>query len=154
MNDSLSGSDVQLVQARQNLDSMLSLQERLSHQTEEVASVIQNLEIMDDFRTEVSAHVASLETLRHTLMELAMMESTLGRVANVVEPLTQIGNLRRLGEEEVREAARVILDRRSTRFSQTESVTANGATTAADEAHSAQTLEEERPVPLPPEARP
>ena len=84
-------------------------------------------------------------------MELAMMETTLGRVANVVEPLTQIGNLRRLSDEEVREAARVILDRRSTRFSQNETHTTNDSP-KAQEINSSGT-QSEVPVPLPPEAR-
>ena len=108
---------------------------------------------MDDFRTEVAAHVKSLDTLRRTLMDIAMMESTLGRVAQVVEPLTQIGNLRRLGEEEVREAARVILDRRMTRLSQSDAVPEAGGVVIdapdSDSEHGAET----NPVPLPPEAR-
>ena len=83
----------------------------------------------------------------------------MGRVANVVEPLTQIGNLRRLNDDEVREAARVILDRRMTRFSQTESKTENGATEATEASQTEVPLpiepatSQEELVPLPPEAR-
>lgn len=149
LNDSLNGSSLNLSSAQQNLDALLALQENLSQQSSQVAVAIQNLEIMDDFRTEVGLHVKSLETLRRTLMDIAMMESTLGRVANVVEPLTQIGNLRRLGEEEVREAARVILDRRTTRFSQTESTTETGSAVETQNVNA----DDEIPVPLPPEAR-
>jgi hypothetical protein len=85
-----------------------------------------------------------------------MMESTMGRVANVVEPLTQIGNLRRLNDDEVREAARVILDRRMTRFSQTESKTESGATEASQTEVPLPiepAASQEELVPLPPEAR-
>jgi hypothetical protein len=103
----------------------------------------------------VASHVKSLDTLRRTLMEIAMMESTLGRVAHVVEPLTQIGNLRRLGDEEVREAARVILDRRMTRFSQSESTQETAASRQVTEAGTPQpeSSVEEGLVPLPPEAK-
>jgi len=159
MNESLNSSDLQLTSARENLDSLMKLQTTLSHQSSEISAAIQNLEIMDDFRVEVASHVKSLETLRRTLMDIAMMESTMGRVANVVEPLTQIGNLRRLNEDEVREAARVILDRRMTRFSQTESQTENGATEAIEASQSEVPLpiepatSQEELVPLPPEAR-
>ena len=159
MNESLNSSDLQLSSARENLDSLMKLQTTLSHQSSEISAAIQNLEIMDDFRVEVASHVKSLETLRRTLMDIAMMESTMGRVANVVEPLTQIGNLRRLNEDEVREAARVILDRRMTRFSQTESQTENGATEAIEASQSEVPLpiepatSQEELVPLPPEAR-
>ncbi len=155
LNENLSGQSLQLTTAQQNLDSLLALQNTLGNQSSQVADAIQNLEIMDDFRVEVATHVKSLDSLRRTLTEIAMMESTLGRVAQVVEPLTQISNLRRLGDEEVREAARVILDRRVTRFSQ--STSANGTTVLDQQAPLATTdstgLSEETPVPLPRDAQ-
>jgi hypothetical protein len=156
MNESLNSSDLQLSSAQENLDSLMKLQSTLSHQSKEIASAIQNLEIMDDFRVEVASHVKSLDTLRRTLMDIAMMESTMGRVANVVEPLTQIGNLRRLNDDEVREAARVILDRRMTRFSQNESKNETVATEASQSdvpMPVEPAASQEELVPLPPEAR-
>jgi hypothetical protein len=50
-------------------------------------------------------------------MEIALMESSIARVAEVIRPLTEIVNLRRLGDDEVREAARVVLERRGSRVS-------------------------------------
>ena len=148
MNDKLSKGSIQLDTAQSNLDSLLKIEQALGAQTEEIALAIQNLEIMDDFQTEVATHVDSLETLRRTLIDIAMMESTLGRVARMVEPLTEIGNLRRLSQTEVQEAARVILDRRMTRFSQNgqEDGTTRDTTSIA-------TDDDEHLVPLPPEAR-
>jgi hypothetical protein len=49
-------------------------------------------------------------------MEIALMETTIGRVAKALEPLAQIANVRRLGDEELRAAAKAILDNRSTRL--------------------------------------
>ena len=152
MNDTLSGDSLKLEASRRNLDSLVAMGTSLSTQSQHVAEAIQNLEIMDDFRTEVAAHVKSLEGVRRTMMDIAMMESTLSRVAQVVEPLTQIGNLRRLSDDEMREAARVILDRRVTRFSQSDSQLEIGA--AGNEATVTTTNStNEEPVPLPPEAR-
>jgi hypothetical protein len=119
MNNTLNGG-LNLKVAAANLDQMIQLQNSLGEQTGQVASAVQTLEILDDFQTEVSTHVRSLTGLRRTLVELAMMESTVGRVAQVMAPLTELSSLRRLGESEIREAARVIMDRRSTRLSQTE----------------------------------
>ena len=119
----------------------------LSEQSVEVAAAIQNLEIMEDFQTEVASHVKSLETLRRTLVDIAMMESTVGRVAQMIAPLSEIGNLRRLSETEVRDAARIILDRRSTRISQT------GETAPQVSGTEFGTTTESDLVPLPPEAR-
>ncbi|MFN8709311.1 MAG: hypothetical protein ACK50J_21725, partial [Planctomyces sp.] len=158
MNERLGSESLRIDTAMQNLNSLETMQTRLSGQSEGVAAAIQNLEIMDDFQTEVSAHIRTLDGLRETLMEIAMMESTVGRVANVIQPLTEIGNLRRLSEVEVREAARVILDRRMTRFSQSEP--SSNAGTSSDSASvqtsAAETQNEgvnEELVPLPPEAR-
>ncbi|HQX52634.1 MAG TPA: hypothetical protein PLR25_22125, partial [Planctomycetaceae bacterium] len=101
---------------------------------------------------ELANHVKSLEGVRRTMMDIAMMESTLGRVAQVIEPLTQIGNLRRLSDDEVREAARVILDRRVTRFSQATTLPETGASTDNNVEETTNTTNEDS-VPLPPEAR-
>ncbi|MDA1231279.1 MAG: hypothetical protein O2856_10940 [Planctomycetota bacterium] len=158
MNDTLSGESLKLDVSRNNLDSLVAMGTTLSCQSQQVGEAIQNLEIMDDFRTELAGHVKSLEGVRRTMMDIAMMESTLGRVAQVIEPLTQIGNLRRLSNDEMREAARVILDRRVTRFSQSDSqpetgAADNSAAIVAPAAAEPATNVKEELVPLPPEAR-
>jgi len=153
MNDTLSSDSLKLEASQKNLDSLVALGTTLSNQSQHVSEAIQNLEIMDDFRTELAAHVSSLEGVRRTMMDIVMMESTLGRVAQVMEPLTQIGNLRRLSDDEMREAARVILDRRVTRFSQSGAQPETGAS-ANDTVTAATTnTSTEESVPLPPEAR-
>jgi DNA repair exonuclease SbcCD ATPase subunit len=128
LNNSLSGQAEQIASARQNLQSLLTIQQQLATATEQVTAAVQNFEILNEFHDEAKVHIQSLETLRRTLLEIAMMETTLGRVARTIEPLTQIGNLRRLGDDEVREAARVILDRRMSRYSQADTA---GETDAA-----------------------
>ena len=153
MQGTLSGDSQKLEMSRQNLDSLIAMGASLSTQSQQVAEAIQNLEIMDDFRTELAVHVKSLDGVRRTMMDIAMMESTLSRVAKVVEPLTQIGNLRRLSDDEMREAARVILDRRVTRFSQSDSLLETGDARNEIPVTTTTNSTEEEPVPLPPEAR-
>ncbi|MFM8725648.1 MAG: hypothetical protein ACKON9_11050, partial [Planctomycetaceae bacterium] len=97
------------------LNLLLSIQDALAAGTEQVAIAVQNLEILDEFQQEATRHINSLAVLRRTLMEIALMESSIVRVASVIQPLTEIVNLRRLGDDEVREAARVVLDRRNSR---------------------------------------
>ncbi len=145
MNNTLNGG-LNLEVAAANLDEMIRLQNSLGEQTDQVASAVQTLEILDDFQTEVSTHVRSLTGLRRTLVELAMMESTVGRVAQVMAPLTEISSLRRMGESEIREAARVIMDRRNTRLSQTE------VAISVDDLQDSDPVEDDL-VPLPLEAR-
>lgn len=101
--------------AQKNLDQIAALQTKIDQQSTRVADAIDSLELMDDFHTEVDTHIHSLRNLRRTLVELAMMESTVSRVASVISPLAELGNLRRLSEREVRDAARVIMSERSSR---------------------------------------
>ncbi|MEO2030112.1 MAG: hypothetical protein ABGZ23_29970 [Fuerstiella sp.] len=145
MNSTLNGG-LNLKVAAANLDEMIRLQNSLGEQTTQVASAVQTLEILDDFQAEVATHVRSLTGLRRTLVELAMMESTVGRVAQVMAPLTELSSLRRLGESEVREAARVIMSRRNTRLSHT------GTSPAIDNTQESDETESDL-VPLPLEAR-
>jgi hypothetical protein len=100
-------------QAQENLQSLMELQNRLKNQTSDVAAAVQNLEILADFQLEFERHLATLEGMRRSMVEVVMLESTIGRVVRVLQPLVQIANLRRLNDGEVREAARLILERRS-----------------------------------------
>ncbi len=120
INDSLAASRTDA--AGKNLDNLFALQSQLTSRTTDVAAAIQTLEILDDFEDEVGSHIRSIEGLRRTMVEIAMLESSVGRVARVLKPLVEISNLRRLGEREVREAARVILDQRTTRISQNSAI--------------------------------
>ena len=100
-------------QAQANLQTLVALQNRLKNQTSDVAAAVQNLEILADFQVEFERHLATLEGMRRSMVEVVMLESTIGRVVRVLQPLVQIANLRRLNDGEVREAARLILERRS-----------------------------------------
>ena len=146
MNEVLGQKDINVDLAQHNLSGMLEIQHVLSRDDGRVAAAIENLEILEDFWNEVGNYVSDFSELRHTLVELATMESTVGRVARVMKPLAQLGNLRRLSEDEARAAARVILDRRATRLSQIRREF-SGDSVNVD----AETAD---PVPLPPEARP
>ncbi|HAD58619.1 MAG TPA: hypothetical protein DCG12_05215 [Planctomycetaceae bacterium] len=115
MKETLTGDNMKLDLAQKNLDQIAALQTKIDQQSTRVADAIDSLELMDDFHTEVDTHIHSLRNLRRTLVELAMMESTVSRVASVISPLAELGNLRRLSEREVRDAARVIMSERSSR---------------------------------------
>lgn len=97
------------------LDQLIELKEKLIDQTAQVADAVQNLEILSDFREELATQIRSLTGLREGLMEIVLMETTIGRAAKALEPLSRIANVRRLGEEELRAAARTILDNRAAR---------------------------------------
>jgi len=140
-------------QAQDNLQALVELQNRLQNQTSDVADAIQNLEILADFQLEFERHLATLEGMRRSMVEVVMLESTVGRVVRVLQPLIQIANLRRLNDGEIREAARVILERRSARVGRDGSRVAERpqVPSSADADADAETETPEGLVPLPAE---
>jgi hypothetical protein len=106
--------------AERNLDSLLEMQTHLSENTDSVISAIQSLELLSDFQEEFQSQVSSLQGIRRQLLEIVLLESTVARTARTLQPLLEIVNLRRLGDSDVREAARVILESRNHRLGQRE----------------------------------
>jgi len=107
------GSDMSA--AFSSLDGLLEIKGKLLDQTPHIGDAMQNLEILSDFQQEFSEQIQSLARMRSSLMEIVMLETTVGRVAKSLEPLAQIANVRRLSDNEIRDAARNILEKRSTR---------------------------------------
>ena len=102
-------------EAVSSLDRLIEMKDKLVGQTPAVADAVQNLEILSDFQEAFSEQIRSLAQMREGLFQIVMMEGTLAKVARLLEPLSQIANVRRLGDRELREAARSILENRSTR---------------------------------------
>lgn len=113
LQDQLSAHSSDMTPAFTALDGLLEIKEKLHNQTPEVADAMQNLEILSDFQDEFAERIRSLGAMQQSLMEIVMMETTVARVAKVIEPLLQISNVRRLGDGELRDAARMILEKRS-----------------------------------------
>ena len=116
LQDELKTHGPELPAAFSNLDRLVAMKDKLLEQTASVADAVQNLEILSDFREELGGQIQSLTRMREGLLQIVLMESTLGRVAKALEPLSQIANVRRLSDVELREAARSILENRSTKI--------------------------------------
>jgi hypothetical protein len=117
LQDELKTHGEEMSGAFSSLDRLVEIKDKLVDQTPAVADAVQNLEILSDFRDELGAQIRSLTQMREGLLQIVLMENTLGRVAKLLEPLSQISNVRRLSDQELRAAARSILDSRSTRLS-------------------------------------
>lgn len=110
--------DTQL--AQKNWASVLKLEAGLKSAGSDISNAIETLELLTDLGTELRLQTQSLTGVRQTMTEIAMMETTIGRVLRVLEPLAQLKNLTRLSEVEVRAAARAILDQRNSKLSRRE----------------------------------
>ena len=83
-----------------------------------VADAVQTLELLGGFQEEFVSQIQVLSEMRRNLVEIGLMETTVSRVSRLMKPLVELGNLRRLSDDELRQAARSILEgRTATRLS-------------------------------------
>ena len=103
--------------AHRQWESVRKLEAEMKLAGKDLANAIETLELLTDFGAELRDQMQSFAAIRKTLTEVAMLETTVGRVMRVLEPLAQLKNLTRLSESEVRAAARAILDQRNSKVS-------------------------------------
>jgi len=99
-------------QASANLAALTELESELSTGSEQITSALRTIELLEDFQSEMEHQAASLVEMRRDLMEITFLESTVEETLSVLKPLIQLTDMRRMNDTEVREAARVIMDRR------------------------------------------
>lgn len=116
-----SDSRLQLEAAAQNAETMVNLQASLAGQTLLIAEGVENLDLLADFHGELNSQLGQVERLRHQMIELMLLETTLSRTMAALSPLTELNNLRTLNEKDLREVSRMMLDRRHERVATAES---------------------------------
>lgn len=116
INDSLAGTETD--EAGKSLDSLLAMESRLAANGDRAAKAVVALQAFDDFQAEVTAQMKSVEGVRRTLVEVAMLETSIGRVARVLKPLAELTGLRSLSERDMQEVIQAVRERRTTRISQ------------------------------------
>lgn len=109
----LNHSQSDLESAKSSLKNLVGLKEKLVQESDSLIGAVQTLELLGDFQEEFKQRITSLQQMQQDLMSIAMLETTIGRVANAMKPFLELGDLRRLSASEVREAAKSILDRRT-----------------------------------------
>ena len=115
--DNLSSKKVDPKVASKNLDQLIEIHTQLKVRSRSIADAVQTFELLSDLQDEITGYSQSLQEIRKTMLELILLEGTVSRVARILKPMTELGNLRRLGDQEVRAAARTIMQNRSSRYS-------------------------------------
>jgi hypothetical protein len=100
------GADVET--ARENVDGLLSLKDTIIAQTSNLADAIETLELTADLGRQFHETAMSFDRIRHWMVEMVAMEPLFERARHSLEPLTELGNLRRLDFEQLREMARLV----------------------------------------------
>ena len=101
-----------ILAANSRLDGLLTLKDNVLTQTDDLVDAIETLEATDDFHDQLQGVAADLRTMRIAVVEILALSSTIEQAMRVLEPLTELGNLRRLGKDDLRQLASVILSKR------------------------------------------
>ncbi len=119
IHDSLIAATPELNQAESSLAALDAVQHRVRSMGAKLADSLKTLELLGDLDEELRTQVRSIDNIRRNLMEIVLLESAVGRVARILEPLAQLVDLRRLSTADIRAAAEVVLQRRAHRLAQT-----------------------------------
>lgn len=103
----------QLPLAEANVDRAARLVGDLAGRTGSLADAAENLELIVDFQQELGSQIRSLTSLREQFFQLSLLEKSIGNTVQILQPLFELTNLKRLDGEELRTAARSILEQRS-----------------------------------------
>ncbi|WP_310821016.1 hypothetical protein [Stratiformator vulcanicus] len=98
--------------AAENLTDADNVIDRLADRSDDIANAVESVEILSDLSEEMGRHLSMMNGFRRDLIELAMLEPAITRAYRVIAPLADMANLQRLSVQEVRQAARVILQQR------------------------------------------
>lgn len=101
--------------AARNLKRLLELPSRVNAETPKIGQAAQTLELLFDLNDEVADYAQSVKGMRKNLLEIILLETTVSRVARMMQPLVDLANLKRLSGDDVRAAARSILRHRKSR---------------------------------------
>jgi len=118
LRDQLIDQEQKTKTAQVSLDHLVSLQKQLTENSDQIVDAIQSFEILTNLYDQLQMQVKSVSGLRRDLMEIVLMESTISRAMKILEPLVQLSDLRRLSQSEIRDAARTVMESRSSRLSQ------------------------------------
>jgi len=111
----------QIDTAAKNLTGLVEIEHSLAGQSRQIASSVESLQLLSGLQGEFNDQITQLETIQRGFTELLLMESSVARAVKMVQPLAELGNLRRNNEPEIRAAAREIINRRETRMAEEKS---------------------------------
>ncbi len=121
MRDRLAENAPKTDAAERSATKMIEVQKKLAGAHPDLADSIKSIETMIDFQHEFEKQVRSLDGMRRNLMDFIMMENTVAQAVRMLQPILELGNLRHLNEEQLRQIARSISESGSTKLSKNDS---------------------------------
>ena len=94
--------------ANQRIADLLNLKDAVVSQTDDLADAIANLEITSELNAQFNRAFRSFDQIKHWMVEVVASESLLERARFALEPITDLGNLRHMKPEQLREIAQSV----------------------------------------------
>ena len=121
LRDRLAANSIKNDAAERSASQMIAVQKKLAGAHPNLADSIKSIETMIDFQHEFEKQVRSLDGMRRNLMDFIMLENTVAQAVRMLQPLLELGNLRHLNEDQLRQIARSISEGDATKVSKNES---------------------------------
>lgn len=94
--------------ANQRVADLLNLKDAVVSQTDDLADAIANLEITAELNAQFHQALSAFDQIKHWMIEVVASEPLLERARFALEPITDLGNLRRMQPEQLREIAKSV----------------------------------------------
>lgn len=110
----LDAQSIDIDKSQDTLQGLVDVKDDVLAQTADIADAIETLERTADLTDQYQEATESFAAMQRWLTDVILMEPTLRRAMNTLEPISELGNLRRISQDELRQAAQVVRDMRRT----------------------------------------
>jgi hypothetical protein len=96
--------------ARDRIADLLNLKDAIVDQTDDLADAISTLQATSDLSAQFNQAISAFEQIRRWMIEVVATQPLLERARFALEPITELGNLRHVGPERLREIAKSVTE--------------------------------------------
>lgn len=121
LRDRLSENSAKTDVAEKSAARMIEIQKKLAGENTNLVESIKSVETLIDLQHEFQKHIRSLDGMRRNLMDFVLMENTVAQAVRMLQPILELGNLRHMNEDQLRQIAKSISESESTRLSKNDS---------------------------------
>jgi hypothetical protein len=104
------GTGIEVAQER--IGQLIDLKDQAIAQTEDMATATANLELMVDIQEQFERIAGTFGRMRLWIAEVVAFEPTFNRAMRTLQPLVELGNLRHMNANELRQVVRSLSERR------------------------------------------
>ena len=102
--------------AQEKLDELVALKDTVLANASTTPEAIEAIEQTIDLNEQFQTAARSFKHIRRWMTEVVMMEPTIQRAMRTLEPITELGSLRRMSRDELKQVARTLRERQASQI--------------------------------------